>query len=72
MFFSEDNFVITHEGWYAIKQTNKQTKKKLNQSFNSLNQSVVYWPSTRQNMPFQSDAPKGSDAFRWQLWEEVA
>ena len=34
--------------------------------------SVVYWPSTRPNMPFQSDAPEGSDIFRWQLWEEIA
>ena len=33
---------------------------------------VVYWPSTRQNMPFQSDAAEGSDTFRWQLWEEIA
>ena len=33
---------------------------------------VVYWPSTRPNMPFQSDAPEGSDTFRWQLWEEIA
>ena len=32
---------------------------------------VVYWPSTRPNMPFQSDAPEGSDTFRWQLWEEI-
>ena len=24
--------------------------------------SVVYWPSTRPNMPFQSDAPEGSDS----------
>ena len=23
-------------------------------------------------MPFQSDAPEGSDTFRWQLWEEIA
>ena len=33
--------------------------------------SVVYWPSTRPNMPFQSDAPEGSDTFWWQLWEEI-
>ena len=33
---------------------------------------VVYWPSTRPNMPFQSDAPEGSDTFWWQLWEEIA
>ena len=33
---------------------------------------VVYWPSIRPNMPFQSDAPEGSDTFRWQLWEEIA
>ena len=32
---------------------------------------VVYWPSTRPNMPFQSDALEGSDTFRWQLWEEI-
>ena len=32
---------------------------------------VVCWPSTRPNMPFQSDAPEGSDTFRWQLWEEI-
>ena len=30
---------------------------------------VVYWPSTRPNMPFQSDAPERSDTFRWLLWE---
>ena len=23
-------------------------------------------------MPFQSDAPEGSDTFRWQLWEGIA
>ena len=23
-------------------------------------------------MPLQSDAPEGSDTFRWQLWEEIA
>ena len=34
--------------------------------------SVVYWPSSRPNMPFQSDAPEGCDTFRWQLWEEIA
>ena len=33
---------------------------------------VAYWPSTRPNMPFQSDATEGSDTFRWQLWEEIA
>ena len=33
---------------------------------------VVYWPSTRPNIAFQSDAPEGSDTFRWQLWEEIA
>ena len=33
---------------------------------------VVYWPSTRPYMPFQSDAPEGSDIFRWQLWKEIA
>ena len=26
---------------------------------------VIYWPSTRPNMPFQSDAPEGSDIFQW-------
>ena len=40
---------------------------------NCLNRTtVVNWPSTRPNMPFQSDAPEGSDAFRWQLLEEIA
>ena len=34
--------------------------------------SVIYRPSTRPNMPFQSDAPEGSDTFRWQLWGEIA
>ena len=38
----------------------------------SIDLSVVYWPSTPPNMPFQSDAPTGSDTFRWQLWEEIA
>ena len=33
--------------------------------------SVVFWPSTQPNMIFQSDAPEGSDTFRWQLWEEI-
>ena len=33
---------------------------------------VVYWPSTRPNMPLQSDSPEGGDTFRWQLWEEIA
>ena len=23
-------------------------------------------------MPFQNDAPEGSNPFRWQLWEEIA
>ena len=32
--------------------------------------SGVYWPSTRPNMPFQSDAPERSDTFRWQLWKK--
>ena len=32
---------------------------------------VVYCPSTRQNMLFQSDAPEGSDTFRWQVLEEI-
>ena len=31
---------------------------------------VVYWPSTRPNMPLQSDAPEASDTFRWQLWDK--
>ena len=42
-------------------------KRSLNRILN-----VVYWPSTRPNMPFQSDALEGSDTFRWQLWEEIA
>ena len=25
--------------------------------------SVVFWPSTRPKMPFQGDAPEGSDTF---------
>ena len=33
---------------------------------------VVFWPSSRPNMPFQSDAPEGSDTFQCQLWEEIA
>ena len=32
---------------------------------------VVFWPSTRTNLPFQGDAPEGSDTFQWQLWEEI-
>ena len=32
---------------------------------------VVYRPSNRPNVPFQSDAPEGSDTFRWQLWDKV-
>ncbi len=28
---------------------------------------VVFWPSTRPKMPFQGDAPEGSDTFLWQL-----
>ena len=35
-------------------------------------QTRLFWPSTRPNMPFQSDALEGSDTFRWQLWEEIA
>ena len=31
--------------------------------------SVVYWPSTRPNMPFQSDAPEGSDTSQWPVIE---
>ena len=27
--------------------------------------SVVFWPSTRPNMPFQSDAPEERDTFQW-------
>ena len=30
---------------------------------------VVYWPSTQPNMPFQSDAPEGSDTFQWPVIE---
>ena len=30
---------------------------------------VVFWPSTRANMPFQSDAPEGSDTSQWQVIE---
>ena len=26
----------------------------------------------RAKMPFQGDAPEGSDTFQWQLWEEIA
>ena len=33
---------------------------------------VVFWPSTRTNLPFQGDTPEGSDTFQWQLWEEIA
>ena len=32
-------------------------------------QSVVFWPSARANMPFQSDAPEGSDRFQWPVIE---
>ena len=28
---------------------------------------VVFWPSTWPKMPFQGDAPEGSDTFQWQL-----
>ena len=27
---------------------------------------------TRPKMPFQGDAPEGSDTFQWQLGEEIA
>ena len=30
---------------------------------------VIYWPSARPNMPFQSDAPKGSDTSQWPVIE---
>ena len=30
---------------------------------------VVFWPSARANMPFQSDAPEGSDTFQWPVIE---
>ena len=30
---------------------------------------VVFWPSTQPNMPFQSDAPEGSDTFQWPVIE---
>ena len=30
---------------------------------------VVFWPSARVNMPFQSDAPEGSDTFQWTVIE---
>ena len=30
---------------------------------------VAYWPSTRSNMPFQSDALEGSDTFQWPVIE---
>ena len=30
---------------------------------------VVFWPSTRSNMPLQSDAPEGSDTFQWPVIE---
>ena len=33
---------------------------------------VICWPSTRQKMPFQGDAPEGGDTFWWQLWGEIA
>ena len=35
----------------------------------SSSSSVVNWPSTRPNMPFQSDAPEGSDTFQWPVIE---
>ena len=34
--------------------------------------SVVFRPSTQPKMPFQGDAPEGSDTFQWQLCEEIA
>ena len=30
---------------------------------------VVFWPSTRPNMPFQSDAPEESNTFQWPVIE---
>ena len=30
---------------------------------------VIYWPSARANMPFQSDAPEGIDTFQWPVIE---
>ena len=30
---------------------------------------VVFWSSTRPNMPFQNDAPEGSDPFQWPVIE---
>ena len=30
---------------------------------------VVFWPSARANMPFQSDALEGSDTFQWPVIE---
>ena len=30
---------------------------------------VIYWPSARANMPFQSDAPEWSDKFQWPVIE---
>ena len=30
---------------------------------------VVFWPSTRAIMPFQSDAPEGSDTTQWLVIE---
>ena len=29
----------------------------------------VFWPLTRPKMPFQGDAPEGSDIFQWPVIE---
>ena len=52
-------------------QLNQESEEKII-SQKHIGAFVEYWPSTRPNMPFQSDAPKGSDTFRCQLWEEIA
>ena len=31
---------------------------------------VVFWSSTRPKMPFQSDAPEGSDTFQWPVYRK--
>ena len=33
------------------------------------NSFVLFWPLTRANMPFQSDAPEGSDTSQWPVIE---
>ena len=33
------------------------------------NTNVVFWPSTRENMPFQSNSPEGSDISQWPVIE---